>query len=107
MGEFIRRHTSPKGVVLVREEPDAVADVYPALAEFLTLTRWEDQSPRDTGTMLICWGEGRWRAWLNDRDSQANSWLSGDTLADLLLSVESGLREGTLEWRGVRPKRPR
>jgi hypothetical protein len=72
---------------------------FEAIVEFLSRSQWDDGSARDPGTMLICTGEGRWRAWLNDRDSGLACWVSSDTLQGLLGTVEKGLQEGKLEWR--------
>lgn len=78
---------------------------FEAMAEFVSAGNWSDGTVRVPGTLLICTGEGRWRAWLNDRDGEVAAWVSASSLQLLLEAVEMGLREGSLEWRAV-AKRP-
>lgn len=101
MAAFLRQPPPPGAVALACPPPEEGDPLftYPALHEFLTLAVWDDGSPRQTGTLLLCWGEGRWRAWLNDRDSQRSAWLSAAALADLLGAIEDGLVGSSLEWR--------
>lgn len=84
--------------------PCRLGEGYPTLLEFLSSSRWPDGKPRIRGTMLITWSEGRFRCWLNDKDAGRSSWVSQETLSDLLASVESGLESDDLEWRKDKPK---
>jgi len=108
MAEFIRRNLSkkrtPGEVVQVMSCP--LIERYPAISEFLTLDFWDDKSSRETGTLLLCFGEGRWKAWLNDRDGYLTAWLSGETLTALLDAVEKGFLNGDIDWRAA-PKQKR
>lgn len=106
MGSYLKRPgveppTTPgEGIVIC-----GLMDAYPALTEFVTLDRWDDGNERQTGTVLVCFGDGRWRAWLNDRDGSRSAWVSADSLTGLLGALDLGLREGRLEWRGAPPGR--
>lgn len=72
---------------------------WPALCEFLTAVEWEPGEVRQPGTLLICWGDGRWRGWLNDRDMAQTAWMSADSLSELLEAVEAAFQAGAIEWR--------
>jgi len=78
-----------------------------AVEEFLTLATWDDGGERKTGTLLLCWSEGRWRGWLHDRETELAAWMSGVTLDELFAALERGIRQDTLEWRSSRPQRRR
>jgi hypothetical protein len=101
VSEHIRRATPPTGA----SDPNgqlvacAMSTLLPGLAEFLWADEWEPGCPRERGTVLICFQDGRWRVWLNDRDSGLSSWVSGPTLESVLLCADEGVRDGTLEWR--------
>ncbi len=83
----------------------SISGDFAATAEFVSCGNCGDGTIRVPGTLLFCTGEGRWRAWLNDRDGEVAAWVSAETLAGLLEAVEAGLRNQTLEWRAV-AKRP-
>lgn len=101
MAEFIRRNLPKRKAPgeVVQITACALMEKYPALTEFLTLDVWDEKSVRETGTLLLCFGEGRWRAWLNDRDGGLTAWLSADTLTELLDVTERGLCDACIEWR--------
>lgn len=71
----------------------------PVLHDHLTDGVWEDGKPRKTTTMMILTENGMWKAWLHDRDSKRNAWVSGASWEDLLETVEKCLAHDTLEWR--------
>jgi len=72
---------------------------YPTLWEFLTLTEWEEDVPRERGTLLFFVEDGLMKGCLNDKDSGYIAFLSGGSLEDLLEGLEAGLAEESLEWR--------
>lgn len=81
-----------------------LSEGYPTLLEFLTRQRWDDGKSRVRGTLLVTWSEGRFRAWLNDKDAGRSAWVSQPTLSDLLASLEAGLDADDLEWRKDKAK---
>lgn len=105
MAEFLKKGgpdgRSDKGGCA--SEACEIMRAYPALTEFLACEAWEPGLGRITGTLLLCSEGGRWRAWLNDRDSQASTWVSGPSLTALLLAADGGLRLGGLDWRAAKP----
>lgn len=80
-------------------ESGSWGSMYPILVEWLTLTLWEDNSTRATGTILLFAEDGSWKAALHDRDAGMSCFVSGKSPGDLLAKIELGLRETSLEWR--------
>lgn len=72
---------------------------YPALCEFLSMHAWEDGTARATGTVMLLSEDGRWKAWVHDRDSLEGLFVSGSTPDAVLSSVEALLVAGDGEWR--------
>jgi len=75
------------------------AKKYPALCEYLALTKWEDGKPRETSTLLIFVGDGGLVGGLNDRANGQTLWVTEDSIQGLLDGIEEHLREGTGVWR--------
>lgn len=71
----------------------------PTVAEFLSLSRWEDGASRETGTVTLFFEEGLLKACLNDRDSGSSAFISARTFTSLFQAMEKGLLAGSLEWR--------
>ena len=103
MAEFLKKHAKGGGPVPGSGPSESCRwmSQHPALCEFLTLSSWEGGEIRETGTLLVCWGDGQFKAWINDRDSGRTAWLSGSTISELLDLVEERLRGDTLEWRAA------
>lgn len=99
MGQFIQKFASRPEDPFVPAQVCGMAATFPALHEFLSLSFWDEGDSRETGTLLLCYGDGRFRAMLHDRDGQRSSWLSAETLEGLWHALEMGLRSGDLEWR--------
>jgi hypothetical protein len=78
---------------------DPMAKEFPDLWDFLSQSRWSENEPRIRGTLVVCYGEGRWRICLSDKDSGQQSWVSSDTLKKALQAASAGLGTGKLEWR--------
>lgn len=77
---------------------------YPHVFEFLTGDRYDDGTVRLPGTVLLCFGEGRLRLWLHDRDQGLSAWLSGESVEALFKAADQGLADATVEWRRPRPR---
>jgi hypothetical protein len=78
---------------------------YASLFDFLVEQLWDDGTQRQPGTLLVCYGEGRFRGWLNDRELQRNAWASAETLTQLLETLDGKLAEGSFDWRRSEPDR--
>jgi len=101
MSKFVRdrRGTvmSPQPASTLAEYP--MSKTHPALWEYLTLSSWEDGSPRQTATLSIFWGPNGLQAALNDRDASMVAFVTGDDPTALLASLEHGLQHDALDWR--------
>lgn len=75
---------------------------HPTLHSYLTLTTWDDGTPRTTSTLLIFVDQGTLKLCLNDRDLNRSAFFSGTTLAMALADVETALCSGCADWRGKR-----
>lgn len=84
-------------------EPACVVEL-PTLIDFLALSQWPDGCRRLLGTVSLFWEEGRYKCWLNDKDGQRSTCVSGATLTELLLCVDARLSADDLEWRKARPE---
>jgi len=77
-----------------------LARSYPALFAFLVETTWDDDSPRETGTVMLLSGDGLVKLWIHDRDGTGRSaWFSGEALEDVLAAADDALATGSGEWR--------
>lgn len=77
----------------------------PALWEFLSVSFWDDGSPREPGTILV-WFDGKGiNGMLRDRDSKCVAFASAEDLAGILAAFDRGIRNGSLEWKPERAGR--
>jgi hypothetical protein len=79
----------------------------PCLCEFLCCSSWEGGVARTTGTLLLFFEAGTYRAALHDRDGRETLFASGASLADLLASLEAHLAGGSGDWRKDRDGGPK
>ena len=91
------------GAVPANEAEELAAGKVPALVEFLARIRWDQDTARLTWTLLVCTGEGRWRACVHDRDGQRQAWVSADSLRALIVAVDAKLRDDSMDWRDDPP----
>lgn len=105
MGSFLQRRAGAcpadkLGSTRLPAEEDVRA--FPALAEFLAASTWEDGAPRVTGSMLLFFESGRWKACLSDREQGLVAFLTLPSLSSALSCAEEALRDQGLEWRAKR-----
>jgi hypothetical protein len=81
------------------------AGSYPALVEFLTRDRYQDNSIRERGTVLLFVEGGRLKACLNDKDAALVGFTTIDTLDDVSMALDKALREDKVDWRKQRGQR--
>jgi len=73
------------------------------LWEFLVSPVYDDESPRETGTILIFCEDGLIKACLIDRDNERTAFVSsGAGLKGILERADKGIREDKLDWRRKR-----
>lgn len=101
---FLRKPKESGGDACVIAElidPDFVHR-HPALAEFLSSEVWDDGTERQTGTLFLFIVSGRWRCMLKDRALGLISFWSAQALDELWMLLETGLQEGTVDWKSDR-----
>ena len=69
------------------------------LCEWLSVSQWEDGSARATGTLMLFAEDGRWKAWLHDRDGSCGAFVSSDGLGSLLQAVNKLVSQPGGDWR--------
>lgn len=72
---------------------------FPSLVEFLTVTEWAPDEPRDPGSVTVFVQDGRVKVCFNDKDANMTAFASLDTLTDVLKEMERLLAKDDLEWR--------
>ena len=78
---------------------DELALNYPTMWSFLTQTTWEDNSPRQTGSVLLFADGGALKAMVKDKDNEACLWVTAPNLTLLFAVIDSKLTDPTTEWR--------
>lgn len=80
-----------------------VTTEYPGLWEALTEDKWDDGTKRERTTLLVLVEGDRWKGMVNDKALQRCAWATGDTLEDLLATIEAGIQGDLLDWRVSKP----
>lgn len=78
---------------------DEFVRVYTHLFHFLADTKWDDGGARETATLLLFFDAGRLKGALKDRAASRVAFVTADSVAGLLMTLERGLGEDSLEWR--------
>jgi len=73
-------------------------DWYPHLHERLSETKWDDGKSRKTDTLMLFREHSMWKILIHDREARCKAWVSSGTWEGVLLALERGIGEGTLEW---------
>lgn len=76
---------------------------FPALGEYLTMTKYPDGGQRQTATVLIFCEEGQWKGCLRDRDTSRTLWVTSGSPPEVLSDLEAALQSDTAEWRKEKP----
>lgn len=99
--ERLRRKVSPNDPAGTGAAPpdSDFEKKYPLLWQFLTETRWDEKTPRETGSVLIFVQEGVWKAMVKDKDSGEIAFVSKNTFKTLMEAIERGFVEEKLDWR--------
>lgn len=72
---------------------------HPTLVEYLTLEKYEDDTPRLTSTLLIFMDKGVLKLCLSDRETNRTAFVTSPTVEGAFRILEEGLRDDTLDWR--------
>jgi len=96
----MRKPTQKPGAPsLARATDDSFAKDYEMLFEMMTHTTWDDGTPRQTSSLTIFAEDGCWKACLSDRELGTVTFVTSKTVLGLLVALEDGLEECTLDWR--------
>jgi len=79
--------------------PGALLSNFSELWDFLTKPSYADGTGRSTGIMSLKCMSGKLQVTLTDPTSSIYCCQSGESLDDVLLALEIGLKEGSLPWR--------
>lgn len=73
---------------------------YPLMLEYLTHSKYDDGSPRQTSVLIVTNTGDAWRVCLTDKDQQRVMWKQGATLLDAIQAIELALMgDDPAEWR--------
>lgn len=101
MSAFVRKKAAASDctpVAAVSRE-GAFSRAYPALWEYMTLLQFEDGSPRKTTTVKLFLGDYGLQGMIDDRENEQVAFVTADSLESVFQALETGLREGRLDWR--------
>lgn len=71
---------------------------FPTLVEWLSLSKWEDGTPRATSTLRLGTADGKWKLMLVDPAGGRVLYLGNQLLEEALLELESSLQTGKGDW---------
>lgn len=80
-------------------DPDEFALHYTTLWEYLTLSRFEDGSPRKTSSLTVFADDGCLKAVLKDRDASLCLWAAAPSMTGLFTLLDSMLNNPETAWR--------
>jgi hypothetical protein len=99
-----RRARPGSGDVAGSWVPCELSARYPTLVGWLVSATYADGATRTTGTMLITFDAGWFKAWLHDRDGAASAWITAPALTSLLELADRVLCGEEGQWRPDPPK---
>lgn len=97
---FLRRLQRPSEAAVdraVAHDPQ-LAGKYPALHEYLTAVVGPDGKRRQTSSLTVYSQQGRFRGFLNDRDSGGSLGAESDSFTGLLGALEAELESDSPNW---------
>lgn len=101
VGRFIgtKPTSSPGAKPADRFVDDALAALYPALWEYLSVSAFEGGEVRQTSTLLLFTEDGLVKACLKDRELERTAWMSASSLSGVLSLLNEALEGDVAEWR--------
>lgn len=107
MGFFERRVVRALGRDDLPSYPAAGDDagIYPALVEFLTRDRFEDNEIRVRGNLLVFVEGGRLKGCLTDKAQAMVGFVAVESLDVMLGAIDVAIRDSKVDWRKQRGTR--
>lgn len=93
---------APDGSAVVLPEKDR--EKFPALVEFLSLTKYSDGSSRQPGTVMLFVDAGRLKACLNCKDEGLVAFVTLEGIGDAMARLERAITDGRCDWRKARDR---
>ena len=75
---------------------------FPTLYDYLKSTTYEDGSNRLTATLLFFVDSGSLKCCFSDRDNGRQAFVTATDLMGVLIALETGLANNSLDWRSKR-----
>lgn len=72
---------------------------YPAVCEFMTLSRVDSKTTRKTSSISLFYEHGMWKGWFNDKETSQSFCVSSETFLGVLEAIESSLVSDDPGWR--------
>lgn len=83
-----------------------LAERYPAVWEYLSVSQYEDGTARRTSTLMLFVDASGVKVCLNDRDADLTCWITASSPGEALEALETALQAGRAEWqKPVKKKR--
>jgi hypothetical protein len=94
----------PKQSPSSAETSSGVQDVFlttscPTVVTYLTDTKWDDGSPRETSSISVTIDSGSIKVALNDRASKMTLYVTASDLRAALTTLEKAVTSGSPDWR--------
>lgn len=87
------------GKVVPLSSSSVILGDVPNVTEFLLSVSPEGTLLRQPGSIQVFVEGGKFKARLKDREEKVYCFVSASSLDDLLLAVNAGLEDGSLDWR--------
>jgi len=81
--------------------------LYPAIWEFVSVTRVDDKTTRQTSTLMLFIDGKVWKACLHDRDTGMSLWAAAEGFCEVLEALEAMLKSPAPQWRQGGQRKPK
>lgn len=105
MAQFLQRRAEAtrNGTFDVERDDLEFYQRFPAVAEYLCHSRWENGEKRETTTFMVFFEDGVFKCWIHDRALKQSAFVQGRTMQELVVSLEDSLAHDLCVWRADRP----
>lgn len=105
---MVRRRMDDDGAAYIPTSPPEAGEwgrKYPEIWDFLVATSYDDGGERVPGSLVLFRDGPHVKGCLSDKDAELVAFVSGQSMEALLVAMEEGLAEDSLDWRAQRPAR--
>ena len=84
--------------------PGTIVDVkfqkaYPTVWDYVVQSKWDDGTPRETGSIMIFVQDGCFKGMLRDKDAGCVLWVAAPSIFGVLEAMEAAVSSPTADWR--------